>query len=125
MIIGNTLLKEEFIATLVASLEKDGVQILEIHDEGPETVLVTSLCTVRMFGIWTLDDFRHAVRNEYYRFLNERFDRRVELLKSNGYQYYKEYACFAKSETSARNHCGIHTGVVMHENDFLFNFNLE
>lgn len=60
-------------------------------------------------------------KNEYYRLLNERFDKRVEILISLGYKYYKEFVVFAKSEMAARNHNGIPNGVIMHCEDFHFN----
>lgn len=60
-------------------------------------------------------------KNEHYRKLNERFDKRVEVLKSLGYHYYKEYVVFAKSEMSAMNHNGIPNGVIMHCEDYHFN----
>lgn len=120
-----TKLPKSFLALLIRSLSKDGVIVNNIHDDGGEIIVSTSLCEIRMTGSWSVSDFKRKLRNEYYRFLNERFDKRVELLRSKGYQYYKEYACFAKSEMSARNHNGIPNGVVMHEHDFLFNINLE
>lgn len=60
-------------------------------------------------------------KNEYYKKLNERFDERVQILISKGYKYYKEFTCFSKSERSARNHCGISNGVIMHCDDYHFN----
>lgn len=61
------------------------------------------------------------VRNEYYQKLNERFDKRVEELRSKGYSYYKEFVCFAKSEMAARNHNGINNATIMHSDDYHFN----
>lgn len=92
-----TKLPKSFIGVLVASLEKDGVKVYDIHDEGMEIVVSTSLCDVRMTGSWSVNDFKRKLR-------------RVEILMSNGYRYYKEYSCFAKSEASARKHCRIRTG---------------
>lgn len=59
-------------------------------------------------------------KNEYYKKLNERFDKRVQILMSKGYKYYKEFVCFAKSEMSVRNY-GISNGVIMHCDDYHFN----
>lgn len=60
-------------------------------------------------------------KDTYYKKLNERFDKRVEILQSLGYKYYKEFVMFAKSEMSARNHNGIPNGVIMHCEDYHFN----
>ena len=87
-------LPKSFIGVLIASLDKDGVKVLGIHDEGKSTVVSTSLCDVRMTGSWSINDLKRELRI-------------FEILKSNGYQYYKEYGCFAKSEASARRHCRV------------------
>lgn len=120
-----TKLPDSFIGVLVTSLGKSGVRVINIHDEGKDVVISTSLCEVRMTGSFSVDGIKRKLRNEYYGFLNERFDQRVRLLKEKGYKYYREYTCFAKSEISARNGNGISNGSIMHQEDFLFNYNLE
>lgn len=120
-----TRLPKSFIGCLMRALKELDVEVIDIHDEGKETVIKTSLCTVRMEGTWSVVEFKRVLRNEYYRFLNERFDERVQMLRKKGYKFYKEYGCYALSETSARNHSGIPLGVIMHQHDFLFSFNFD
>lgn len=121
----STRLPESFIGVLVSSLGKLGVTILDIHDENDEIIVTTSLMEVRMTGSWSANDLKRKLRNEYYGFLNKRFDERVKFLQDKGYTYYKQYTCYAVSEISAKNGSGIPLGVIMHQTDFLFYYNFE
>lgn len=60
--------------------------------------------------------------NAYSKMLNERFDQRVDILISKGYSYSKEHVGFAKTDKGFE--CGnwIPNGVIMHCEDFYFNW---
>ena len=60
--------------------------------------------------------------NAYSKMLNERFDKRVEVLKSKGYYYSKEHVGFAKTPKGFEIGNWISNGVIMHCEDFYFNW---
>ena len=60
--------------------------------------------------------------NAYSKMLNERFDKRVEILESKGYHYSKEHVGFAKTDKSFEIGNFIPNGVIMHCEDCYFNW---
>lgn len=120
-----TRLSKSFLALLVSSLKEDGVDVFNIYDDGHNTNVVTSYGTITMRDCFSVHDFKAKLRDELFRKLNERFDDRVELLKSKGYSYYKKYVCFAKSEKEAQNGAGIPNAAVMHMDEFIFKLRLD
>lgn len=58
--------------------------------------------------------------NDYYKSLNLRFDRRVQLLIDKGYEYFNEYNIFARTAVDASNKRGFTNPVLMHADDFHF-----
>ena len=57
----------------------------------------------------------------YFKKLNERFDNRVDQLLKMDYKQLSGYGCFAKSEMSAKNHCGIAFATIYHCDDAYWN----
>lgn len=121
----NTRLPKSFLGLLVSSLEEDGVRVFNIYDDEHNTNVVTSYGTLTMRDCVSVNDFKAKLRDEVFRKLNERFDDRVELLKSKGYSYYKKYVCFAKSEKAAQNGDCIPNAAVMHMDEFIFKLRLD
>lgn len=122
----NTNLPKSFIGALVGSLKRDGVDVLDIRDDGQNVhIIKTSLCEVKIKGAFSVEMLKKKLRNTYYGILNKRFDERAGLLREKGYRYYRKYNCFAASEKQASIGGGITNGAIMHENDFLFNLLME
>lgn len=65
-----------------------------------------------------------VTKENYFKRLNERFDRRVSQLLEMGYTHYPKYSCFAKSEREAENaHCNnrILQASVFHCDEYYWN----
>ncbi len=120
-----TKLPKSFLALLVSSLKEYGVNVRQIRDKGDVTEIATSHGTVEMKGAFSISDVKRRLQGEVYGVLNERFDRRVELLHNKGYKYCKHYVCFAKSERNAQNGLCIPNAAIMYADDFMFNMKLE
>lgn len=111
--IGDTIEAKIGIKGTIVAVSMYEVEITEgnsFYKPGDVTEIMKNEIVISMF-----------YKNEYYRKLNERFDKRVEILQALGYNYYKEFVMFAKSEMSACNHNGIPNGVIMHCEDYHFN----
>ena len=62
------------------------------------------------------------INEEYFKFLNERFDRRVEILLSKGFFYDKEHVCFSKSPRGFITGNYFSNGTIMHCEDAYFDY---
>lgn len=120
-----TRLPKSFLALLVSSLKDYGVEVTNIIDMKGAHKIVTSHGTVEMKGSFSVADVKRKLRNEIYATLNERFDRRVRLLRSKGCEYIPKYLSYAKSEKAAQNGWGLTSSAIMYMDDFLFNMKLE
>lgn len=120
-----TKLPKSFIALLVSSLKKSGVDVKDVYDVDGVHVIVTSHGVVQIGGIFSVADVRRKLRNEIYITLNARFDERVRLLYSKGYEYFPNNLIYAKSEMDARKVRGVTSSAIMYMDDFLFNMKLE
>ena len=120
-----TKLPKSFLAVLFYSLKEYGVIVKGIHDKGGSHEIVTSHGTIEMKGTFSVNDVKRRLQGEVYGVLNERFDKRVEILHSKGYKYYKQYTCFAKSERNVQNGLCIPNAAIMYADDFMFNMKLE
>ena len=121
-----TKLPKSFLGILVSSMAKLGVEVTNIIDLGDTRIRVcTSHGNIVMIGTWSVDDFKRKLYLEKCRENNERFDQRVEYLKSKGFQYYKQHTCFAKSEKGAIIGSCIPNATIMHADDFMFNMAIE
>lgn len=120
-----TTLPKSFIALLVSSLKKSGVDVKDIYDVDSVHVIVTSHGVVQIGGIFSVADVERKLCNEIYITLNARFDERVRLLYSKGCKYFPNHLIYAKSEVGARNAWGFTPSAIMYMDDFLFNMKLE
>lgn len=120
-----TKLPKSFLALLVSSLKESGVNVKNIYDECGVYVIGTSHGTIKMKGSFSVTDVKRKLRNEIYATLNERFDKRVRLLCSKGWEYIPKYLSYAKSEREAHNGWGLTSSAIMYMDDFLFNMKLE
>lgn len=120
-----TRLPKSFLALLVSSLAEYGVRVTNIFDKPDHIEIVTSHGKVEMKGTFSVQDVKHKLQCEIYGVLNERFDKRVDLLHSKGYHYYRKYTCFAKSERNAQNGLCIPNAAIMYADDFMFRMKLE
>lgn len=122
-----TKLPKSFLALLVSSLAEYGVKVKCLREKGGGGVIeiVTSHGKVEMKGSFSVHDVKHKLHCEIYGVLNERFDKRVDLLHSKGYHYYRQYTCFAKSERNAQNGLCIPNAAIMYADDFMFRMKLE
>ena len=120
-----TKLPKSFIALLVSSLKKSGVDVKDIYDVDGVHVIATSHGVVQIGGIFSVEDVKRKLRNEIYITLNARFDERVRLLYSKGCKYFSNNLIYAKSEMDARKARGFTPSAIMYMDDFLFNMKLE
>lgn len=115
-----TKLPKSFVGLLVSSLEEYEISVKDIYDKEGAVVVDTSCGSVTMWGTFSVNDVIRSVRNILYRKLNRRFDKRVALLESMGYKYYKACACFAMSEKEAHIGDGISNAFIMHAEEVIF-----
>ena len=120
-----TRLPKSFLALLVSSLKEYGVEVIHFYDKEGLVEIVTSHGTVAMKGSFSVNDVKRKLRNEMYAVFNERFDRRVKLLSSKGWDYIPRYLMYAKSEKEAENGWGLSSSAIMYMDDFLFNMKIE
>lgn len=120
-----TKLPKSFVGLLVSSLGEYNILVKGIYDKEGAVVVDTSCGSVTMWGTFSVNDVIRSVKNELYRKLNRRFDRRVALLESMGYKYYKECACFAMSEKETLIGGGISNAFVMHAEEIIFKLRFE
>ena len=116
----NTTLSSIIVGSIIKTFGKYGVEVKDIHDNGTGYEMTTSHGTIDFTEKDNEESIIRRLRNERYNLLNKRFDARVELLKSKGYIYSKEHRCFATSDKSASNGCGISNGIIMHADDLIF-----
>ena len=120
-----TRLPKSFLALLVSSFAKSGVEVKNIYDMDGAVKIQTSHGDVVMRGAFSVNDAKRRLRNEIYGRLNKRFDERTERLIANGFRYYKEHTCFAKSDKQAEIGSGIPNAAIMYMDDFMFNSAME
>lgn len=121
-----TKLPKSFLGIVVSSMAKLGVEVTNIIDLGGNRIKVcTSHGDVVMKDTWSVNDLKRRLYGEKCRENNERFDQRVEYLKSKGFHYYKQHTCFAKSEKGAEIGSCIPNATIMYADDFMFNMAIE